>query len=275
MKKNETKLFFEKIIGIFAWLSFFLAIFIAIITFFASLSGEKNGKEIFSRKMLIVKGDSMTKSEISENEEIFFGVGDLIVVKTVDNPEKLKAGEVKCTSLSASGSVNGDALVCSGDVKISGASSFSGEVRAKSISVAGAFRAKSNISCDEITAKGIIKAAGEVSALSKIEIHGAVKSEETLSAPEIFIKFDSDVELTSVKGTKISITPLRKFKLFKRKCITLSSIEGDDIELEYVTCPRVSGKNVKIGNGCRIELLEYSEGIDVSDKAKIRKTQRI
>lgn len=94
MKKNETKLFFEKIIGIFAWLSFFLAIFIAIITFFASLSGEKNGKEIFSRKMLIVKGDSMTKSEISENEEIFFGVGDLIVVKTVDNPEKLKAGDV-------------------------------------------------------------------------------------------------------------------------------------------------------------------------------------
>ena len=67
------------------------------------------------------------------------------------------AGEVKCTSLSASGSVNGDALVCSGDVKISGASSFSGEVRAKSISIAGAFRAKSNISCDEITAKGIIK----------------------------------------------------------------------------------------------------------------------
>ena len=94
MKKNETKLFFERTISVFAWLSFFLAIVMAAITFFASLSGKDNGKEIFGRRMLIVEGDSMSKSEISENEEIFFSVGDLIVIETVKDTGSLKAGDV-------------------------------------------------------------------------------------------------------------------------------------------------------------------------------------
>ena len=94
MKKNETKLFFERTISVFAWLSFFLAVIMASVTFLASLSGKDNGKEVFGRRMLIVEGDSMSKSEISENEEIFFNIGDLIVIETVKDARSLKAGDV-------------------------------------------------------------------------------------------------------------------------------------------------------------------------------------
>ncbi len=91
--KQETRIF-EKIIGVFAWLSFFLALITALISVFASLSGEQNGKEIFGSKILIVTSDSMSKSELSENEEIFFNAGDLIIIKKVEDPTALKDGDV-------------------------------------------------------------------------------------------------------------------------------------------------------------------------------------
>ncbi len=94
MKKNETKSIFERILSVFAWLSFFLAVIMAFISLLASLSGKDNGKEIFGRKMLIVESDSMSKSQISENEEIFFETGDLIIIKIIDDAATLKEGDV-------------------------------------------------------------------------------------------------------------------------------------------------------------------------------------
>jgi len=95
LKKNHSKsILFENILGIFAWFVFFLALFLAVFTVFASLSGEKNGKEIFGHKLLIVASDSMSKSHISEHEKIFFNAGDLIVIKTMDSSTVLSVGDV-------------------------------------------------------------------------------------------------------------------------------------------------------------------------------------
>ena len=91
---NNEKRVYEKTIGALAWISFFAAVFTALITFFASLSGENNGKEVFGIKLLIVASDSMSKSPLSENEEIFFNAGDLIIIKNVENVAELKVGDV-------------------------------------------------------------------------------------------------------------------------------------------------------------------------------------
>ena len=88
------KTVFDKIIAVFAWLSFFLSLIIALTTVFASVSGEKNGREVFGVKLLIVASDSMSRSPISENEEIFFNSGDLIVVGRVEDTSLLSVGDV-------------------------------------------------------------------------------------------------------------------------------------------------------------------------------------
>ena len=91
---NQKKHIFEKTINVFAWLSFVLAIVITILTFGASFSGSDNGKAIFGHKLLIVNTDSMSKSPLSENEEIFFNAGDLIVIKTAEQTTSFKQGDV-------------------------------------------------------------------------------------------------------------------------------------------------------------------------------------
>lgn len=93
LKKSKATIL-ENTINIFAWVSFFVAILMAVTTFFASMSGEQNGKDFFGTKLLIVTSDSMSKSALSENEEIFFDAGDLIIIKNIDDPMLLNVGDV-------------------------------------------------------------------------------------------------------------------------------------------------------------------------------------
>ena len=54
-----------------------------------------------------------------------------------------------------------------------------------------------------------------------------------------------------------------------------NSVEGDDIALEGVTVPRVSGRVVAIGEGCEIDLVQYSEQVEISPEAKVGRTEKI
>ena len=93
-KEKVKKTIFEKILSIFAWCVFVIAILTALLAVWASFSSDKNGKEIFGVKFLIVASDSMSKSPISENEEIFFDAGDVVIIKTTKDNTSFKVGDV-------------------------------------------------------------------------------------------------------------------------------------------------------------------------------------
>ena len=94
IENKKEKNVFNRIISIFAWLSLIFAIFMSTICIFATFSSEQNGKEIFGVKMLIVASDSMSKSPLSENEEVFFNSGDIVIIKKVEETRALKIGDV-------------------------------------------------------------------------------------------------------------------------------------------------------------------------------------
>ena len=47
------------------------------------------------------------------------------------------------------------------------------------------------------------------------------------------------------------------------------SIEGDDIDIEYVIAESVTGRNVKIGPGCKIGRVTYSGNYTGNDESEI------
>ena len=85
---------FDIVLNIFAWLSFFVAIIFATMVIFSTAAGTENGKVVFGHKLLIVESDSMSKSPLSENEPIFFSVGDIIIVKPVSDFSTIREGDV-------------------------------------------------------------------------------------------------------------------------------------------------------------------------------------
>lgn len=93
-KRTACKLILEKVLGVFAWLCFFLVITLFFIVFFSNFTGEQNGKSVFGYKFLIVNSNSMSKTAKSVHEEVFFNAGDVIVIKTQKNNSSYSVGNV-------------------------------------------------------------------------------------------------------------------------------------------------------------------------------------
>ena len=215
---------------------------------------------------------------------------------------------VRCKSLYVSGSANGSNVVCekdfhisgscafsgkvsAGNVAISGGTSFGGDVEAtEKIAVSGGMRCGGDVRCKQLQISGNGRVSGDVEA-ELAKIRGALDCEGLLNAEEVDIEFEKSMEVGSIGGSKIVIYKRHGEEKKKRARLPLfaslikrstvgtvcvnNSIEGDEIALEGVVCRRVSGRVVAIGADCEIELVQYSEQVEVSPEAKVGRRERI
>lgn len=84
----------ELVFTVFAWLSLFCAIIFSIVATISTFSSSTNGKELFGYKVLMVETDSMSKSDISQDEEIFFNSGDVVIIQVLNDYSGIQVGDV-------------------------------------------------------------------------------------------------------------------------------------------------------------------------------------
>ena len=220
-------------------------------------------------------------------------------------------GNLRCLSISCSGSTKSEGSVfCNGDFKCSGSSHLKKELHAKNITASGSLRVEDNIFCENIVrvaggmvCKGKLK-SGSVSCAGSIEISGDVEAEEfksagkficggLLNAEKISISLDGACgRVGSIGGSEIRIywdSKKPRSKKFVRmplfsKLVNESScgcfvveeqIEGDMVAIEYVKTPKVVGRVVAIGTDCEIDLVQYTEEIEIHPDAKVGKIEKI
>lgn len=213
-------------------------------------------------------------------------------------------GAVRCVSFSSSGASHGESIECSDTFKISGASSFSGTVKANYVGASGSFSCGDLVADEKLSVSGSVKCKGDVkgnllSVSGSLKVDGDVEGEKVrvsgvlncgglLNAEDIEIEFERDMKIGSIGGSKIVIYPRNQRKVFARLPLfsslakhaggsvsVASSIEGDEIALEGVECPRVTGRVVAIERGCSIDLVQYSETVEISPDAKVGRTEKI
>ncbi len=210
------------------------------------------------------------------------------------------SGVVKCSSLSASGSLRGESVDCTGKIKTSGSTSLAGNVRANSISASGTFKCGGdvfatdsistsgtfkcgNVKCNKLSVSGSVSVGNDVEA-ERVESSGMLRCGGLINAEQVHVKSCDKLEAASIGGTRVVIK-LSRFKRFFKRIPLLSaavknaritnSIEADEVNIEYVNCPKVRGRVVKIGKGCRIASVEYSEKIEIANRASVVKTEKI
>ena len=213
-------------------------------------------------------------------------------------------GNIKCSEMHVSGSANaGGTVECTGEIHVSGACDFDKDIITQSLHVSGAINCDGSLTatdrvylsggvnidgdmkCGTLDAHGGLNVDGDIEA-ETASVHGNLVCGGLLNAESIEIEIRDGCLIGSIGGSKIVIRH-KKRKFFKN-LITISfndkqvrgieiqqSIEGDEIDIESVTCPRVSGRTVKIGEGCEIELLQYSECYEIHEKAKVGKIEKI
>jgi len=215
------------------------------------------------------------------------------------------SGLVRCTSFHASGSAHGDEIDCKKEMKVSGSCGFNKDIRCSSLGVSGSFscggnvtawerlncsgaaKVEGNIKCGELQASGGIHVGSDVEA-ETVKISGRINCGGLLNAEEIHISSSGSMEIGSIGGSKVVICLDKGSKRIERLPLLSSlihfsgggvrvknAIEADTVALENVKTPRVSGRIVAIGEDCEIDLVQYSQDIEISPKAKVGRTEKL
>ncbi len=219
-------------------------------------------------------------------------------------------GNVRCTALSCSGSVAAEGSVaCSEKASASGSCRIAGDLSAANISISGSVSVGGDIEAEnELRISGSAKCCKSVKCTALIcsggiDIEGGIEAENArisgrincgglLNSELIDIELEPSTEsrIGSIGGSEIKIYRRSKNEINIRRLPLLSklinsggghgltvdeSIEGDVVAIECVKSPKVIGRVVAIGADCVIDLVQYSEQIEISPDAKVEKYERI
>ena len=76
------------------WLLVAFTVFMMIFTVVTVTTVDRNDRSIFGVKFYIVQTDSMSLSENNKDMDVHFNAGDIVIIKNVDDPRALQAGNV-------------------------------------------------------------------------------------------------------------------------------------------------------------------------------------
>ena len=76
------------------WLLVAFTVFMMIFTIVTVTTVDKNDRSVFGVKFYIVQTDSMSLSENNKDMDVHFDAGDIVIIKSVEDYGRLKAGDI-------------------------------------------------------------------------------------------------------------------------------------------------------------------------------------
>lgn len=209
------------------------------------------------------------------------------------------SGDTRCNDFRCSGSSKIEHTLHTGTGKVSGSAKFMADLNSDYFSTSGSTTILGNVTTKEFKTSGSVRIDGTMDA-ELIEVSGSLKvgkdcnAEEffvsggchiggLLNAGEIEIKLGGRCDIGSI-GTEIITVKtglghaVLDFigSLFNQEPFLYTNlIEGDEIYLENTICAMVRGKTVRIGKGCKIDAVEYSGSLEVTDTAQVGTSAQI
>ncbi|MFN3347000.1 MAG: polymer-forming cytoskeletal protein [Candidatus Bipolaricaulaceae bacterium] len=212
-------------------------------------------------------------------------VGDITAEEFKSAGSAKVEGNLKAQKFEAAGSFK-----CEGDFEVeegeaAGSFKVTGKVKAKELKLAGSAQAKS------ITG-GYLRAGGALTVEENVEVDtfrlmGAFEVGGLLSADRVEVELEGRAQAREIGGEKIIVRAGQRgwgglfsgalgllFGHGSPKELTVETIEGDEVELEATTAKLVRGGKVKIGRGCRVERVEYTDSLEVAPGAVVKEEVR-
>ncbi len=190
-------------------------------------------------------------------------------------------GNLKAQRFEAAGSFR-----CEGDLEVeegeaAGSFKVAGRIKAKELKLAGAIQAKG-------ISGGYLRAGGALAVAENVEVEtfrltGSFEVGGLLSADRVEVELEGRSQAREIGGEKISIRAGQKslgglisqalgfiFGQSAPRELIVETVEGDEVELENTEAQLVRGGKVRIGPGCRIGRVEYTETLEVAPGAVIK-----
>jgi cytoskeletal protein CcmA (bactofilin family) len=163
--------------------------------------------------------------------------------------------------------VQADDLIIAGTVMVGGNAAL------RELNCSGSMDVQGSLTGDQLNLKGELYTRGDCEA-ERFSARGIFDIGGLLNAGQLDIKLYRDCRAGEIGGGRIRIRKaslLNPLSFFFRPAayalLSTSTIEGDDIYLEYTKADVVRGSKVVLGPGCEIGLVEYKERFELKNGA--------
>ena len=173
-------------------------------------------------------------------------------------------GIIESVSLKASGTFTAGSNVMSGKIELNGNGSFKGTIKTKEIESKGYLHVKEGVEAEEFVSKGGFNIGGLLNANKmEIRVYGPCIAKE-IGGEEILVKHSRVIDLDLIYNI-----------IGKKERLQSDLIEGNNIQIEYTEAAVIRGKNIKIGPKCKIDLIEYSDTLDIDADSVVNRQVKI
>lgn len=170
------------------------------------------------------------------------------------------------------GQVLFNASVDAGELAVMGqVEAFQG-LRARTIKCMGQVQVQGVLNADEISLFGQLRVQGDCN-VDKFRSNGNFRIGGLLSVDHLQVTPSGTCIAEDIGGARIEIRrrhwlwglgrALTLFTKADRHMLEVGVVEGDEIHLEDTTAKTVRGARVVVGEGCRVDRVEYSQSISV------------
>lgn len=173
-------------------------------------------------------------------------------------------GDVKTQKFKIHGTADIHGTTECTDLTVTGTADFINSVKAQSVKISGSARMKTDCTAERFESSGLFEVDGLLNADHiDIHLHWSKSRAGEVGGDYIMVRHGSK-GLNALRQI-FSINPHFEAK----------SIEGTDINLESTKASVVRGRNVTIGNGCDIALVEYTGTLRKTGSARVGEERKV
>jgi cytoskeletal protein CcmA (bactofilin family) len=208
--------------------------------------------------------------------------GDVDAITYRVNGAGSNNGRVKAQSIVVNGTATFNGEVQANDMQINGDATIRDGAGIGRLSVKGNLALGGSLAAHDVDLRGIVRIGGDCQAES-FTGEGSFSIAGLLNAGNVDVIVQAASTVREIGGERIvirqpvggiqSLTGL--FTLLAEKRLTTETIEGDVVWLENVTAKVVRGKQVTVGQGCVIDLIEYEESYTPAGAPQVKEARQV
>lgn len=185
------------------------------------------------------------------------------------------AGDVVATAAKVEGNASISGKVDMETAEVYGQLDVNGDVDVTKLRVDGSAKVHGSLTSEEVILRGFLKTTGDCAA-ELFQAKGSFTVGGLLNAGRIEVYLHGGCEVREMGGEHIEVRKAgvgalnKLLKHIFSNTLSVDTVEGDEIYLEYTRAKVVRGNNVVIGPGCEIDLVEYATDFRHDPGAQIK-----
>lgn len=222
-----------------------------------------------------VEGGSYDRVKISGSGKV---TGDVEALEFKGAGAVTVEGSLKARKFEVSGAFKAEGALEVEEGEAAGSIKVEGPVSARELRISGAAKC-GPIRGGYIRVNGGLKVKGDIEA-DTVRLAGAFKVEGLISADRVELVVEDHSKARELGGETIQVrrgtawggllsTLGRLIGTHGRGSLEVEAVEGDEVDIEWVRAEVVRGRVVKLGPGCKVGRVEYTESLEVSPEAEV------